>query len=159
MIRNVLTKPLNLYILRHSALTEKSKIVKEHILRSHAGWSTSSKMPQRYIHYFGNESSTSILKAKGIIKENEDFTQNILRPKQCPSCNESNRNDSKFCTKCKMILSYDLYKVKDEDENKIRKLETEMENITSKMDKIMSLIQLNPALSYIKSEVLLSKKI
>ncbi len=35
LIRNILTKPFNLYILRHSALTEKSKIVKEHILRSH----------------------------------------------------------------------------------------------------------------------------
>jgi len=70
-IRNMLTKPFNLYILRHSALTEKSTMVKEHILRNHAGWSITSKMPQRYIHYFGSESSKSILKIKGVIKENE----------------------------------------------------------------------------------------
>lgn len=50
LIRNILTKPLNLYIIRHSSLTQASKIVKEHILRSHAGWSMTSKMPQRYYH-------------------------------------------------------------------------------------------------------------
>ena len=60
-IRNMLTKPWNLYIFRHSALTQKSQFLKEHVLRSHAGWSTSSKMPQVYIHYFGTESSNSIL--------------------------------------------------------------------------------------------------
>ena len=37
-IRALLAKPWNPYIRRHSALTEKSKILKEHILRSHAGW-------------------------------------------------------------------------------------------------------------------------
>lgn len=52
-IRNMLTKPWNLYIFRHSALTEKSQILKEHVLRDHAGWTMSSKMPQVYIHYFG----------------------------------------------------------------------------------------------------------
>ena len=49
-------KPWNPYIIRHSALTEKSKILKEHVLRQHAGWSPRSQMHLRYIHYFGNES-------------------------------------------------------------------------------------------------------
>ena len=38
-IRELLMKPWNPYIIRHSALTEKSKILKEHVLRQHAGWS------------------------------------------------------------------------------------------------------------------------
>lgn len=59
-IKNMLTKPWNLYIIRHSALTQKSKILKEHILRDHAGWSITSKMPQTYIHYFGTESKLLI---------------------------------------------------------------------------------------------------
>ena len=54
-IRNMLTRPWNLYVFRHSALTEKSLILKEHVLRDHAGWTMTSKMPQVYIHYFGNE--------------------------------------------------------------------------------------------------------
>jgi len=99
-IRNMLTKPFNLYIQRNSALTDKSTIVKEHILRNYAGWSVTSKMPQRYIHYFGSESSKSILKAKGVIKENEREPQNTLKSKQCPNCFESNKQDNRFCSKC-----------------------------------------------------------
>ena len=58
-IRELLKKPWNPYVRRHSALTEKSKILKEHTLRQFAGWSTNSNMPQKYLHYFGNEASES----------------------------------------------------------------------------------------------------
>ena len=43
-IRNMLTKPWNLYIFRHSALTEKSQILPESVLKDHAGWTMSSRM-------------------------------------------------------------------------------------------------------------------
>ena len=62
-IKEVLKKPWNAYIRRHSALTDKSRILKEHVLRQHAGWSVGSNMPQVYLHYFGNESSESLLEA------------------------------------------------------------------------------------------------
>jgi hypothetical protein len=89
-------------------LTEKSVILKEHILRQYAGWSIRSQMPQKYLHYFGNESSQNILQAYGIItKEKQDIDK--LRPKQCPNCNESNIPNSKFCSKCRMVLNYDSY--------------------------------------------------
>ena len=42
-IRELLKKPWNPYIRRHSALTDKSKILREHVLRQHAGWSPGSK--------------------------------------------------------------------------------------------------------------------
>ncbi len=109
-IKNMLTKPFNIYIHRHFSLTEKSKMkLNEHMLRNHAGWSMTSKMPQRYLHYFGSESSKSILRLKGIIKENEEIENNLLKPRYCNNCNESNIPESKFCIKCKMILSYDAY--------------------------------------------------
>ena len=56
-IRELLRKPWNPYIRRHSALTEKSVFLKEHVLRQHAGWSPRSQMHLKYLHYFGNESS------------------------------------------------------------------------------------------------------
>ena len=37
-IRELLKKPWNPYIRRHSALTEKSQILKENVLRQYAGW-------------------------------------------------------------------------------------------------------------------------
>jgi hypothetical protein len=101
-------KPFSLYIFRHTALTHKSAFLKEHILRDHAGWSVTSKMPQVYIHYFGTESSKSILVAHGIVK-NESIRTIILKPIQCPNCLESNERQARFCTCCKMILKYDAY--------------------------------------------------
>lgn len=93
LIRNMLTKPWNLYVFRHSALTEKSQILKEHVLRDHAGWTMSSKMPQTYIHYFGNESSKSLLQVKGIIKKEDIEKSMILKSRQCPNCSEPNKPD------------------------------------------------------------------
>ena len=67
-IRIMLTKPWNPYVFRHSALTEKSQILKESTLRDHVGWSNTSQMPQVYIHDFGNESSNS---ARGVWDKKE----------------------------------------------------------------------------------------
>jgi integrase len=106
-IKELLKKPWNPYIRRHSALTEKSTILKEHVLRQHAGWSGRSQMHLKYLHYFGNESSESLLEAYGIIPKDQQLDQ--LRPKQCPNCNEPNKPDSKFCAKCRMVLTYDAY--------------------------------------------------
>jgi hypothetical protein len=102
LIRNMLTKPFSLYVFRHSALTEKSQLLKESTLRDHAGWSKTSKMPQIYLHYFGNESSNSLLEISGIVKHNEK-KMNVLKPKQCPNCNEPNKPDGKFCANLRCI--------------------------------------------------------
>jgi hypothetical protein len=53
-ISELLKKPWDPYIRRHSALTEKSTILREHTLRQHAGWSPQSNMHLKYLHYFGN---------------------------------------------------------------------------------------------------------
>ena len=95
-IKELLKKPWNPYIRRHSALTDKSKILKEHVLRQYAGWSIGSQMPQKYLHYFGNESNESILEAYGIVTKDKQFAD-ALRPKQCPNCNEPNKPDRVLC--------------------------------------------------------------
>jgi integrase/recombinase XerD len=107
-ITELLKKPWNPYIRRHSALTEKSKILKEHVLRQHAGWSGRSQMHLKYLHYYGNESSESLLQAYGIFPK-ESQESDTLKPKQCPNCSEPNKPDSKFCAKCRMVLTYDSY--------------------------------------------------
>jgi integrase/recombinase XerD len=107
-IKVLLTKPFDPYIRRHSALTEKSTKLKLHTLNQHAGWSTNSNMAQKYIHYFGNESSESLLEAYGIVTK-DNIPINTLNPKLCPNCNEGNTQDAKFCAHCKMVLTYDAY--------------------------------------------------
>jgi integrase/predicted nucleic acid-binding Zn ribbon protein len=106
-IRDLLKKPWNPYIRRHSALTEKARILKDPILKMHAGWSQSSQMHLKYEHWFGNEPNEELLSAYGIVSGDQQVDQ--LHPKQCPNCSEPNKPDSKFCSKCRMVLTYDAY--------------------------------------------------
>ena len=117
-IKELLKKPWNPYIRRHSALTEKSKVLRENVLRQYAGWTMNSNMHQKYLHYFGNESNESILEAYGLKPKFEEIGDK-MKPRQCPNCNELNKIDSKFCVKCRMILSYDEYMetVKDKEDH------------------------------------------
>jgi hypothetical protein len=64
-------------------------------------------MPQKYLHFFGNESNKSIIKAYGPKPLSHDVDK--MKPVQRPNCGESCKIDSKFCAKCRMILSYDAY--------------------------------------------------
>ena len=160
----MLTKPWNLYIFRHSALTEKSQILKEHVLRDHAGWSMTSRMPQVYIHYFGTESSRSLLEARGIVTTDTKRV-NILKCRICPNCNEPNKPDGKFCIKCNMVLTYDAYNEIQEKEqsreSEIQSLkeryEQDMHDVREKMNQVMVMVQQNPKLANIKPEVLSNK--
>jgi hypothetical protein len=164
-IRILLDKPWNPYVRRHTALTEKWKLLKsEQALRMHAGWSKTSKMVEIYTHEFGNESSEMLLQAYGILPTNENEI-NILKPRQCPNCNEPNKPDSRFCTKCNMILTYDAYNETIEKE-KQRELELKalkekllavQEEQNQKFNQLMMMIQQNPKLANIKPEILIEK--
>jgi len=87
-------------------------------------------MPQKYLHYFGNESSQSLLEAYGIVSKDQQSVD-VLRPKQCPNCNEPNKPDSKFCAKCRMVLTYDAYnetlEKQQEKESEVQKLQQKYE--------------------------------
>ena len=130
MIKSILAKPFNPYVRRHSALTEKSVKLKSNTLNQHAGWSMNSHMAQKYIHYFGNESSESLLEAYGIVKRN-NVPIDTLNPKICPNCNEGNTQDARFCRKCKMVMSLEGYQEalesQKQKEDEITELKTRQE--------------------------------
>jgi hypothetical protein len=108
--------------------------LKEPILRAHAGWSQKSQMHLRYEHWFGNEHSKALLQEYGVVSKDE-FTDDLLlmKPKQCPNCNEGNKKDSRFYSACKMILSYDGYEQILEDqkqkENRLTAIETQLKSM------------------------------
>jgi integrase len=150
-IKGLLSKPFNPYIRRHSALTEKSTKLKSSTLNQHAGWSPNSDMAQKYIHYFGNESSESLLEAYGIVTKN-NIPIDTLNPKTCPNCNEGNTLDARFCSKCKMIMSFEGYQEalqeqqqKDNDLQLVKERMASIENL---------LVAIQPLLQNIKPEML-----
>jgi integrase/recombinase XerD len=137
-ISEVLDKPWNPYVRRHTALTEKVKLLKsEYALRQHAGWSKNSKMVEIYTHEFGNESSQLLLQAYDIIPENTR-ENDILKPRQCPNCNEPNKPDSKFCAKCRMVLTYDAY---NETLEKQQERDSEIQILREKQEHDMRLMR------------------
>ncbi len=143
-IRNLLTKPWNLYVFRHSTLTEKSQYLTESILRSHAGWTMSSKMPQVYIHLSG-ESSKILLEKRGIISKQDKEKLEELRSRQCPNCSEPNRRDARFCFKCKMLLVYDEYistlEKQKEKENELKVIKERMIAIEEGQKELLELLK------------------
>jgi integrase/recombinase XerD len=140
-INNLLQKPFNPYIRRHSSLTEKSRILKFHTFHQHAGWTPGSQMHLKYTHYFGNESSEELLESYGV-ETKKGQRQNILKPKQCPNCLESNIPDSKFCSKCRMVLTYDAYSETLESEkhkdDKLTLMEKQLNSMQSQFQSLIS---------------------
>lgn len=145
LIRNLLTKPWNPYIQRHSALTAKSQILKESTLRNYAGWANSSRMTDVYIHYLGNESSKSLLEVYGIEDNSKTGQSNILKSKACPICSEPNKPDSRFCFKCKTVLTFDAYQEalekQEEKDRKMNEMENQIRILTESQKDIMKLLK------------------
>lgn len=134
-IKNLLKKPWNPYVHRHSALTEKSGILSsDSMLRQHAGWTPSSNMHIRYVHFRGGESMQDLLKIKGVIKEGEQSV-NILTPKICPSCKHQNTPDSQYCFKCNFVMDFTVYQKsieeKERKEQEILKMRKDLDTIAN----------------------------
>ena len=168
-IQQLLKKPWNPYVRRHSGLTEKSKMIhnkclNEHQLRQYAGWSARSQMPLRYLHYFGNEACESLLEAYGVVTRGQEQV-NGLQYKQCPSCAEPNKPENQFCCKCKMVLTFGAYhetiekekQRESEVQNLRERYEQDMKSVREQINQIMLIVQQNPRLARIKPEILFRK--
>jgi integrase len=126
-IRDLLKKPWNPYIRRHTAATEISKSLKDSVLiDQYMGWSHAGNTRQKYQHYLGDDSFDAMLTVMdGLIPATTGHDRKkILKPRLCPNCEESNTPESKFCVKCKFVLSFDAYnEVTEEAEKRTKELE------------------------------------
>ena len=98
-------------------------------------------MHLKYIHYFGNEASDSLLEAYGLVTKDKEQAD-TLRYKQCPNCNEPNKPDQKFCAKCKMALTYDAYnetlKIQEQREGSFNAMEKQVNVMQSQLQNLIS---------------------
>ena len=97
-------------------------------------------MPRRYVHLFGNAACEDILQAYGLVEKDQQSI-NGLQSKQCPNCSEPNKPDSKFCNKCRMVLTYDAYSETLEDqkekEDRITAMEKEFSSVKSMIENLL----------------------
>ena len=121
----------------------------------HAGWSGRSQMNLKYEHWFGNESSQSLLEAYGIVPQDNQTTDS-LKPRQCPNCNEPNKLDSKFCAKCRMVLTYDAYnetvESQKEKESEVQTLKAQMRLLEESQKEILQCLKHPEILAQIARE-------
>jgi hypothetical protein len=88
-----------------------------------------------------------LLEAHGIVTKDKKLLADGLKPKQCPNCTEPNKPDSKFCVKCRIVLTYDAYS--ETIEEKQRDMRTIRDEIKEEVKK-----QLAPLITQIKPEIL-----
>jgi len=94
--------------------------------------------------FYGNESNESLLEAYGIVTKDKKLSD-VLKPKQCPNCNEANKPDSKFCFKCRMVLTYDAYnetveETQDKD-REVQSLKEQMRLMQESQTEILTLLK------------------
>lgn len=147
-IRELIRKPWNPYIRRHSAATEISKVLKDSVLiDQYMGWSHAGNTRQKYQHYYNDDSFDAMLTmmdgfAPSASSSLARSKKGLLRPKQCPNCAESNKPEAKFCAKCKFVLSFDAFNeaIKSADEK-----EKELEQMRQEHRTIMGFLKLAAA--------------
>lgn len=120
------------HLLRHSRISwlAKHENFNERDLRIFAGWSSTSDMPNTYLHYGEEEVDRKLRKIKGINGEEEnkkhEEERNALTPKNCPRCKKQNPSDALYCN-CGVIL----------DSKEAMKIDEVREKANSFTDKLM----------------------
>lgn len=159
------TKKWNPYCIRHSSITADSDFLPEYALKKKVRWSMNSKQGTRYIKTrMGNDLKRQILIQNGIMGEQEiQKKPSILN---CPRCTLVNAIDNKYCSKCSYPLVPSAFdEIKEAENMKIHAIEEGYkqdikhmrEEMNQQFGQIMSMIQQNPHLAYIKPEVLTKK--
>ena len=79
-----------------------------------------------------------------------------IKPKQCPNCSEPNKPDSKFCAKCKMVLTYGAYsetlEKENEEESEIESLKQQMSSLQESQKEILECLKYPEKLAQIAKE-------
>lgn len=123
-IAELLKKPWNPHFRRHTSATENSKRIKDPVLiNRYFGWSQKGNTRLWCQHYGSNDAIEAMLIADGLVSPDgaSKNKRDLLKPKQCPNCDEPNKPESKFCSKCRFVLSYDAFNETLEDKSKAAK--------------------------------------
>ena len=162
-------KKFNPYCLRHSSISYDSDYLPEYALKKKCRWTMNSRQGNRYIKSrMGNDLRQKILIQNGILPPEElKGRPSILN---CARCGLINALENKYCSKCSYPLNpaaFDELKLEEDKktmslnqkyESDMKELREEMKKSDQKHDeqlsKIISLIQENPKLAKVKTEVL-----
>ena len=95
--RAEINKKITPHLFRHSRATFLARHLTEAEMNIYFGWVQGSDMAATYVHLSGRDVDKSILKAHGIIVEEDN---NKPKVQQCPRCKAVNGPEALFCFKC-----------------------------------------------------------
>lgn len=145
-----LSKRVYMNLFRHSEATKTAMYLTEAQMRGRHGWSSSSRMPARYVHLVNADVDEAILSHYGIIKD-EKTPQNM--PKKCNICEMVNSPESKTCTKCGRPLDI---KTVLEIEEKRQSEKQEMQKRLEEFDSVKEQVKMHNKMMDAISEILTS---
>jgi site-specific recombinase XerD len=100
-----LGKRLYTHLMRHTRATELANILTEAQMKEHLGWVQGSDMPSVYVHLSGRDVDSALLKAQGIVLNQEESVKLALTLVKCPRCGKESSCETQFCPACGMILN------------------------------------------------------
>jgi site-specific recombinase XerD len=158
-----LDKHKRLYLLRHSRATHLCKWLTEAQMCVFFGWQQGTKVVRRYIHLSGKDLDNTLL---SISEEGKQVTKQheyLLKTRKCNRCTETLSPSQQFCGRCGLTTTLAEQYTKELDlERENRELKQQIQMVKEEMDdkfsKIISMIQQNPLLAQVKTDILLNKK-
>ena|GEM_PF-485101 len=157
-------KHARLYILRHSRATHLAKHLTEAQMCTFFGWVVGTQVVRRYVHLSGKDVDSALFAL------NEGGQMNMeehkLKSVRCKRCSESISPTMNFCSKCALPTNLNNEYTREMDlENENRELNQKFEQglntirteMNKRLSQIISMIQQNPKLAYVKPEALVDK--
>lgn len=118
-------RPCNPHAIRHARLTDLTKQgLSEMELRIFAGWSSSSAMPDTYVHLSGGDVEKKLLRNAGLLDDEEDTGPGPMDPVKCPRCRQMNAPGARFCMYCMSPMSEKVARQVDQAEEAMREAMT-----------------------------------
>jgi integrase/recombinase XerD len=150
------TKKWNPYCIRHSSITSDSDYLPEYALKKKVRWSMNSRQGSRYIkNRMGKDLKEKILQQNGISLGAKQIKYSVV---DCPRCELVNPLENKYCSKCSYPLKPEAYdELKEKEENEIKRMKLQINEMNQKFEHIFMLIQKDPKLSLVKPTILLDK--
>jgi len=96
-------KNVHPHALRHARATHLARHLTEAQMKEFFGWTQDSSMAATYVHLSGRDVDSTLLGIYGI-QEAREAQQPVLKPQECPRCQEVNDPASKFCRRCGLPL-------------------------------------------------------
>ena len=105
------------HLFRHSRATALAGKLTEAQMKEYFGWVQASDMASVYVHLSGRDVDDALLALQGL-KKPDTKTEELMKLRPCPRCQEKNSPIAKFCFRCGTPMEFQAA-IQIEEEKKV----------------------------------------